>query len=103
MVIENTDGEKKGNETGDEAVLVEEGMVTLDSTEPGTATVAGNETSDEDGVLVEDGMVEPVTAGERVSLLAGLMLFGRSFIARIALLIAEIARSWPIAELDSQD
>ena len=101
-MIENTDGEKKGNETGDEAVLVEEGMVRLDSTEPGTATVAGSGTSDEDGVLVEEGMVEPATAGERVSLLAWLMLFGRSFIARIALLIAAIAISWPIAELDSQ-
>ena len=100
-MIENKDGEKKGNETGDEAMLVGEGMVTLDSMEP-----VGNGTGDEARVWVEEGMVmsagmdtavvdkcEPVAAGEMVSLLAGLMLFGRSLIARIALLIAEITRS----------
>ena len=96
-MIENKDGEKKGNETGDEAMLVvEEGMVMLDDMEPGTATVVGNGTGDEARMWVEEGMVmsdSMETAVERVSLLAGLILFGRSLIERIALLIVEIARS----------
>ena len=106
-VIEKRDGEKKGNETGDEVLLVEEGMVMPDSMEPGTATVV--ESGDGAAVLVEErfseGMVMaaimdatvvddcgPVISGGREPLLAGFRLLGR-LIARMALLIAEITRS----------
>ena len=106
-VIEKRDGEKKGNETGDEVLLVEEGMVMPDSMEPGTATVVKG--VDGAAVLVEEGFSEgmvmaasmeatvvgdcgPDAAGEREPLLAGFRLFGR-LIAKMALLIAEITKS----------